>query len=289
VKQEAVAQFQPFPGISEQVYSRNDFAAICELIYQESANLLPPSKSTLVYSRLAPLVRTSGAGTFGEYIKRLRIDDDERRKAVNALTTNHTGFFREQHHFDHLREVARPELVQRIERGEPVRIWSAGCSSGEEVYSACMTLLGHKRVEARQFLSSNVATLATDLADHVLAKAKAATYDVEALSPVPFELRAEWIKMSNGTGTMSDPVRDMVRFRRLNLTHDWPFSRQFDIIFCRNVMIYFDLPTKERLVARFANLLKPGGYLYIGHSERVTGSANNSLELVGKTIYQRTR
>jgi len=123
----------------------------------------------------------------------------------------------------------------------------------------------------------------------VLAKAKAATYDVEALSPVPFELRAEWIKMSNGTGTMSDPVRDMVRFRRLNLTHDWPFSRQFDIIFCRNVMIYFDLPTKERLVARFANLLKPGGYLYIGHSERVTGSANNSLELVGKTIYQRTR
>jgi chemotaxis protein methyltransferase CheR len=289
MKHEARAQFTPFPGISEQVYSRDDFANIREIIYQESANVLPPSKSTLVYSRLAPLVRASATGTFSAYITRLEGDPAERHKAVCALTTNHTGFFREDHHFDHFRDVVRPTLRQNVDAGQPVRLWSAGCSSGEEVFSLCMTLLGPDKSEARRFQSGNVVALASDLADHVLVKGRTAIYDADALRPVPADLKALWVRMDERTdaGTISDAVRDMVRFRSLNLMNSWPIKRQFDAIFCRNVMIYFDQPTKEKLVERFVQHLRPGGFLYIGHSERVTGLATRQLELVGHTIYRR--
>lgn len=286
MKHQGSAQFVAFPGVSEFVYSEEDFARICELIYRESANVLPPGKSTLVYSRLAPLVRASGAGTFARYIERLGDDREERRKAVCALTTNHTSFFREEHHFDHFREVVRPLLFQKIAQGLPVRLWSAGSSSGEEVFSLCMTLLGPDRSEARRVFAGDVAVLATDLADHVLTKARAARYDEDSLASVPPELREKWVRAD---GVIADEVRALVRFRTLNLIGEWPLKRPFDVIFCRNVMIYFDQPTKDRLLQRFAGQLEPGGHLYIGHSERVFGRAAERLELVDKTTYRKRR
>lgn len=290
MKHEAIDQFVPFPGISEFVYSARDFAAVRELVYESSANVLPPNKSTLVYSRLAPLVRASGLGTFTAYIGKLKTDAAERHKAVCALTTNHTAFFREDHHFDHFRETVRPQMLRKLAAKQPVRMWSAGSSSGEEVFSLCMTLLGPDKGEARRILGSDIAVLATDLADHVLVKAKLGKYEADALAPVPANLRSQWVREDgDGGGTIADPIRELVRFKALNLMGQWPMKKPFDVIFCRNVMIYFDQETKDDLVARFADQLIPGGHLYIGHSERVAGAAASRLELVGKTIYRKTR
>lgn len=284
---EATGRFMAFPGVSEHVYGPRDFDRIRELIYQESANVLPPSKSTLVYSRLAPLVRNSGSGTFSNYIAKIADDAEERRKAVQALTTNHTGFFREEHHFDHFAEHVRPAILAKIKARQPVRLWSSACSSGEEVYSLCMTLLGADRSVAREILAADIAILATDIADHVLEKARAARYTAETLAPVPGDLRNAWLQMDGDGGVVVEAIRNMVRFRRLNLVKRWPITTSFDAIFCRNVMIYFDQDTKDQLVDRFVDHLEPGGYLYVGHSERVMGRAAARVELVDKTTYRR--
>ncbi len=281
--------FTPFPGISAQVYSRADFEAVRDIVYQIAGIVLPPGKATLVYSRLAPLVRESGQQTFARYIEFIRKDETARRKTINALTTNHTFFYRESHHFEHLAEVTRPALLAKAKAGHPVRIWSAGCSTGEELYSLGMTLLGPDKGEARGFLGKDVAILATDLADHAVAGAKAARYPVEALKDVPPQLTRAWTTARDGEAQIAPELCGMIRVKRLNLLGEWPMQRGFDVIFCRNVMIYFDQPTKDKLVARFANQLLPGGYLYIGHSERVAGPAQDVLELVGNTIYRKGR
>ncbi len=281
--------FTPFPGISAQVYSRNDFEAVSDLVYALAGIVLPPGKATLVYSRLVPLVRASGKQTFARYLDFVRQDQGERRKMVNALTTNHTFFYREAHHFDHLAKVVRPALLKRVHAGAPVRIWSAGCSTGEELYSLAMTLLGPDRSEAQSFLNGNVAILATDLADHAVAGAKAACYPAESLKDVPESLVRAWVSQQDGTAQIAPELTSIVHVKRLNLLGPWPLSRPFDVIFCRNVMIYFDQPTKETLVARFADQMTSGAHLYIGHSERVTGPACAALSSVGGTIYQKGR
>lgn len=287
MKHAAAEQFTPFPGISAQVYSRADFEAVRDIIYDAAGIVLPPGKATLVYSRLAPLVRDSGMQTFGRYIEHIRKDDAARRKTINALTTNHTFFYRERHHFDHLVSDVRAELLAKAKAGHPVRIWSAGCSTGEELYSLAMTLLGPDKSAAAPFLRSDVIILASDLADHAVAGAKAARYDMESLRDVPRELVSAWVKKVGDEAHIAPEVCNMIRVRRLNLLGPWPMQRPFDIIFCRNVMIYFDQPTKDRLVTRFIDQLLPGGHLYIGHSERVCGPRQDSMRLVGGTIYQK--
>ena len=280
-------QFTAFPGVSEQVYSRKDFEAIRAMIYAQAGIVLPPGKSTLVYSRIAPLVRESNAGTFGAYIQRIQNDPVEARKAVCALTTNHTFFWREPHHFEYFRDHVRQDLIDRLAGGGSVRIWSAGSSSGEEVYSLVMTLLGTDPREAKMILGADIAILASDLADHALAKARSAQYDAEAVEPLPAELRKRWVQTSGGMATIAPEAANLVRFRTLNLLGPWPIKRQFDVIFCRNVMIYFDQPTREKLIARFADQLVPHGHLFIGHSERVSGPAESRLDLVNLTTYRK--
>jgi len=275
------------PGVSPGIYSHADFRAIAELIYGESGNVLPQGKAMLVYSRIAPLVRKSGKATFRDYIAAIRNDANERKRAVDALTTNHTFFYREAHHFEHFAHTARGPLAQRLHAGQKVRLWSAGCSSGEETWSLVLTLLGTDRPEGLRLARRDIRLLATDLAAHVLRAAEAATYAEDDVREVPEALRRNWLKSGAGKVRVCDEARAIVRFRELNLLGDWPMRQPFDVIFCRNVMIYFDQPTKERLLARFASQLKPGGYLYIGHSERVSGPAAAMLEPVGPTIYQR--
>ncbi len=233
-------------------------------------------------------MRESNAGTFGAYIKRIQNDPVEARKAVCALTTNHTFFWREPHHFEYFRDHVRAGLVERLAKGGSVRIWSAGSSSGEEVYSLVMTLLGTDPREARMIMDADLAILASDLADHALVKAKAAQYDAEAVEPLPAALRSKWVKLSGNVAHIVPEAANLVRFRTLNLLGPWPIKRQFDVIFCRNVMIYFDQPTREALIGRFADQLVSRGHLFIGHSERVSGPAEAHLELVNLTTYRKT-
>lgn len=284
----ALAQaFDKLPGIGRGIYAPADFEAVRDIMQQSAGIVLAPGKAMLVYSRLAPLVRVAGCCTFAAYVARIREDEAERRKAVCALTTNHTFFFREDHHFDHLAHQVRPGMIKRAAAGEPVRVWSAGCSSGEETWSIVMTLLGADRTAARKFADGDVLVLATDIADHALATASAARYRTDALDAIPAELRRHWTSEAGQEATIVDEARALARFKPLNLLGDWPMRTAFDVIFCRNVMIYFDQPTKERLVHRFARQLAPGGFLYIGHSERVSGPAADVMTQVGPTIYRK--
>lgn len=286
----ALAAPETLPGISPGVYSAADFAAVSEIAHREAGIVLADGKAMLVYSRLAPLVRDSGCATFGSYIMRIRGDGAERNRAIMALTTNHTFFYREAHHFAHFAETVRPELVARLGRGQKARLWSAGCSSGEETWSLLMTLLGPDRAAGERIAKADVRLLASDIAAHALRKAEAARYRADELKAVPEALTRAWAAPSAGTDELeiTATVRAIARFRTLNLLGPWPMQGKFDAIFCRNVMIYFDTPTKERLVARFADALEPGGWLYVGHSERVTGPALDKLVSAGPTIYRRS-
>lgn len=275
------------PGVSPGIYDEKDFRAISEIAHAEAGIVLPAGKAMLVYSRLAPLVRNSGCATFSAYVIRIREDAAERQKTICALTTNHTFFYREAHHFEHFAHDVRPGFVDRLRSGGKVRLWSAGSSSGEETWSLLMTFLGPDKSEGADIARRDVRLLASDIATHALTKARAATYRAEDLKPVPEALRRNWMQVSGEDATVAPEVQQLARFRTLNLLGDWPMQGQFDVIFCRNVMIYFDNPTKERLVARFAEKLVPGGWLYIGHSERVTGPATNMLSSMGPTIYRK--
>jgi chemotaxis protein methyltransferase CheR len=278
---------QALPGISPGIYDERDFKAVAEMVHAEAGIMLPPGKAMLVYSRLAPLVRASGLGTFAAYLAAIRNNDEARRKAVCALTTNHTFFYREEHHFQHFAEVMRPAIRARLDRREPVRMWSAGCSSGEEVWSLVLTLLGPDRAEGRAIAARDLKLLASDIADHALEKASAARYEAKSLGALPDALRTTWTTDSGSDVVIVPEARELVQFRRLNLQGEWPMRRPFQAIFCRNVMIYFDQPTKDRLISRFAEHLEPGGYLYIGHSERVSGPAMALFDTAGPTIYRR--
>jgi chemotaxis protein methyltransferase CheR len=279
------------PGVSPAIYSEADFRRIADLIHSETGIVLSERKKMLAYSRLAPLVRRSGLTSFGAFLDALASDDRTMTEVVAALTTNHTYFHREPHHFDHFESVLRPDLARRALAGEEVRIWSAGCSTGEEIWTLMMVLLGADRAAGLKLAKANLLALASDISINALAGARAASYPASALDALPEALRGAWCVAERGGDeerlSIDPAVQAMVRFRELNLMGDWPMRRPFDVIFCRNVMIYFDGPTKDRLVERFARQLVPGGYLYIGHSERVSGPATSLLDPVGPTIYRR--
>jgi Methylase of chemotaxis methyl-accepting proteins len=275
------------PGVSPDIYSAVDFAQIAKIIYDAAGIVLPEGKAMLVYSRLAPLVRATATITFAKYIELIRENGVELNKAVAALTTNHTFFYRESHHFDHLRSEVRPRILEKLRDRQPVRLWSAGCSSGEETWSIIMTLLGPDRSAGLNIAKGDLRVLATDIAPHAIKRAEAATYPAKDLQPVPEDLRRAWTSQKGDNVVIGDTLRSITRFRLLNLLGDWPIRGKFDFIFCRNVMIYFDNPTKEKLVKRFSEALAPDGFLYVGHSERVTGPASSQLQLVGPTIYRR--
>ena len=278
------------PGISPQVYSAEDFNRIKTLVGREAGIVMDERKRMLAYSRIAPLVRKSGAQTFRDYLDHVDRDPSALSRTIAALTTNHTYFNREPHHFEHFATHVRPDLVARAEAGETVRLWSAGCSSGEEIYTLMMVLLGEDRGAGQSLAKRKFIALASDLAEHAVNAAAEATYPADALAAIPEKLRANWCDHNAQDPSklaIGREVKGLVRFRQLNLLRPWPFRNLFDVIFCRNVMIYFDGPTKEQLVLALARQLKPGGYLYIGHSERVPGEANRLLESDGSTIYRR--
>lgn len=264
-----------------------DFATIARMAHAHAGIVLTEGKRTLVSSRLARLAREHDDGSFESYVRLIVRDADARRQAIEALTTNHTKFFREDHHFHHVARVLRPMVLAAVAARQRVRLWSAGSSSGEEVYSLAMTLLGSDRNEARTILNGDVAILASDINARVLETGRAGLYAASARDEMPAELAKLWTAVRGDRLEIRPELRAMVRFRQLNLLNDWPMSGQFDAIFCRNTMIYFDADTSGELQCRMADRLKPRGFYYIGHSERLQGRADTLFEPVGQTIFRK--
>jgi chemotaxis protein methyltransferase CheR len=264
--------------------TRADFEFIAATVARRTGISLGPNKRNLVYGRLARRLRALGLDSFRQYCDILKGPgaDSEIGMLVNAITTNMTAFFREPHHFDHLRTVLaeRP----RTKPAGRLRIWSAGCSSGEEPYSIGMTLL---RALTDSAATRDARILATDIDTGVLAIAEAGTYPEDRIASIPAAERQRYaIRRPDGAMAMSETLRALITFRPLNLLDDWPMQGPFDAIFCRNVAIYFDKQTRERLFDRFADFLGPGGWLYIGHSETLFNVTGRFVS-AGRTIYQR--
>jgi chemotaxis protein methyltransferase CheR len=273
--------------LNEYILSDADFAAISSLISEAAGITLQPSKKTLVYSRLAKRLRATGMDSFSNYRKLLERDQAELTHMVEALTTNTTSFYREPHHFAHLERHLRSQVLPAAKAGERVRIWSAACSSGEEPYSIAFTILSAFAAAP----AVDVKILATDINSSIIEKAKLGIYEAGAVERVPQHILKSFFEPASEAAGQSFSVgskaRDLVRFRSLNLQGAWPMKNHFDVIFCRNVMIYFSQETQSQLWQRFANILKPGGILYIGHSERVSGPATALLHNTGPTTYVR--
>ncbi|WP_421934447.1 CheR family methyltransferase [Phenylobacterium sp.] len=271
----------------EFLFTNEDFQQIAQILHAHAGIALAEGKAALVYSRLAKRLRSLGLRSFREYCALVEDSNevDERQAMMAALTTNVTRYFREPHHFDHLRDVVLPPLVDRARKGGKIRLWSAACSNGQEPYSMAITVLAALPEAA----NLDVKILATDIDPNMVAEGRAGIYREEAIAPVPVDLRRRWFKKpASGGGDrweVADELRALVAFRELNLIGDWPMKGKFDVIFCRNVVIYFDEPTQERIWSRFAPMLNPGGTLYIGHSERVTGPATQIFETTGLTTY----
>lgn len=263
--------------------SNSQFNKVIQIVYQFSGIKLGAGKEALVKARLMKRLRALKIESFEDYMN--HIDNDEGReelsRMIDVITTNKTGFFREIEHFHYFRESILPEL-----KNQSMRFWSAACSSGEEPFSLAILL----RDELPNIESKDVKILATDISTTMLEKANNAVFREEALQDLPvcllkkyfINFRKEWPH----TYRLEDSVRTMVKFARLNLMGPWPMKRPFDVIFCRNVMIYFDKLTQQRLIQRFWHLLEPGGYLFVGHAEGLS-SISHKFHYVRPATYRK--
>jgi chemotaxis protein methyltransferase CheR len=266
-------------------FDDQDFRFLSQLAYEQTGIVLSDHKRDMVYGRLARRLRALDLTDFTDYCIFLKSDEGsvEISHLVNAITTNLTSFFRENHHFQHLRdEVIAPMLQQKNQR---LRIWSAACSSGMEPYSIAMSL----KHAARDLSGWDARILATDIDSNMLNIAIHGEYSASELKNIPPEYHS-YFQHSTRTERlrMKEELQSMIAFRQLNLLAPWPMKGTFDAVFCRNVVIYFDKPTKEKLFARIAETLKPNGWLYIGHSENLH-NISDRFQLVGRTIYRKVK
>lgn len=264
--------------------SESAFATISTLAKAEAGLVLPASKRTMVQSRLRTRLATTGMASYDAYAKFVAGPQGqaERRLMISALTTNVSHFFRENHHFELIRSAALPRLVAKAKSGQPIRIWSAGCSSGQEPYSIAMLILD----AAPELASLDTLILATDIDPRILEKAEAGVYSDQQIAGIPESYRARFLLHTQDGHQVSAAVKRMVRFRELNLLGEWPMRTRFDVIFCRNVVIYFDAATQDSLWPRFDAALQPTGWMFLGHSERVSDAAQSRFTSVGMTAYQ---
>ena len=268
-------------------YTDTHFRCIRDLVREHVGISMSDAKRELVYGRLARRLRRLGLDSFDQYCELLRHGGSgELEEFTNAITTNLTAFFREPHHFDYLASTLLPDLVREKAAHKRLRIWSAGCSTGEEPYSIAMTL-----AETIPGLDLwDVQILATDIDSNVLATGESGIYAenrIEGLSP---GRKKRWFHKGGGGNAgkvrVVPELRRLVRFRKLNLVDCWPMRGPFDIIFCRNVVIYFDKPTQTALFDRFACMLGHGCPLFIGHSESLF-KVSDRFKLIGKSMYSK--
>lgn len=270
---------------ADQSLDGESFKAIAALAYSESGLTLNTEKLPMVQSRLRSRLRALGLEGFAAYCTYLGSEKgvSERRHLISALTTNVSHFFREAHHFEHLSEHIGEAMTER--RG--VRLWSAGCSNGQEPLSIAMTLL--ERV--RDLSGHDLLILATDIDPAVVQFARQARYPEGWMNGLSDARKDRFFTTLEGEKERlfqaKASLRAILRFNELNLLRPWPMSRRFDAIFCRNVVIYFDQETQDVLWPRFAAALRPGGFLYLGHSERIADPGRYGFELAGPTTYRR--
>lgn len=263
-----------------------EFERICALLRERAGIHLSLAKRRLVMTRLAPRLRATQSRSFGDYLALVADEaSEESEHFLNALTTNVTGFFREPHHFEILRQRVLPAVDARPAKEGRLRFWCAACSTGEEPYSLAISLL-EAGLDPEQ---RDVRILATDIDSRVLAHAAAGVYELDRVKEIPpRELRRYF---SRGTGSraglvrVKPKVRSLVQFGRLNLLGPWPMSGPFDLILCRNVIIYFEQAARTELIRRFSGILGDRGYLFLGHSESMTGSVNSLFDALGHTVF----
>ena len=257
-------------AFSPMTISDADFRRMVNFI-QSSYGIDLSQKKQLITGRLSPAIRKLGYKSFGEFVNHVldKKEDSEITLIINKLTTNYTFFMREKEPLDFFRERIIPDLVQRHQRDKCLAIWSAGCSSGEEPYNLSMYIKDYLGMQASQW---DTRILATDISQKALAKAKKGVYEVP--DTVPESWRKKYFKKIEGSRyAVSPEIRNNVIFQTFNLMDPIKFRTKFDVIFCRNVMIYFDQPTKDALVRRFYDATVPGGYLMISHSENLSKDA----------------
>lgn len=278
------------PGASLKRLSTAGFERLSLFIHQELGIKMPPAKKPLLESRLQKRLRALGYASFTEYCEFLFSPgglEQELVMMIDLVTTNKTDFFREPHHFDFLSRVALPALVRQS--GPRVTVWSAGCSTGEEPYTiaAVMSDFGMNNPG----IAFDYSILATDISTRVLEHARKGIYKKERLLPVPDGVKRRYFLRSRDASKelarVCPELREKVRFMRLNFMDEaFPIEGQLDIIFCRNVIIYFNKETQERLIRKFCERLRPGGYLFLGHSETLSG-LGLPLKKVSASVYTR--
>ena len=273
--------------VREFEFTDANFERIRQFVSENTGIVLTEKKKDMVYGRLSKRVRKGGFGSFDAFINELDIGNEEEQDfMINAITTNLTAFFRENHHFEHLANVVIPELIEKNKYSKRIRIWSAGCSTGEEPYSIAITL----RENIPDIDRWDIKILATDLDANVVAHGKAGTYREDRITGLPDNIIKRWF--TSGVGDDGDMVQvapelqELITFKRLNLLHEWPMKGPFDFMFCRNVVIYFDKDTQRVLFDRYADLLAPQAHLFIGHSETLF-KVSTRFESRGHTIYKK--
>nr|WP_261368233.1 protein-glutamate O-methyltransferase CheR [Pseudosulfitobacter koreense] len=265
--------------------------ALHQVSYSEAGLILAPEKVRMVQSRLRHRLRETNIPDFEAYLALVRSDEgaQERRMMISALTTNVSHFFREPHHFDILGTRILPLAQAKLKAGGRFRIWSAGCSNGQEAFSIAMYLLDKDPT----LQDADFRILATDVDSKVISFAQAAIYPDRMTQGIPDRLRAQFLEPAEGAGQpahkIKDTVRQVIRFKELNLLKPWPMRQEFDVVFCRNVVIYFDGVTQDSLWPRFHAALAPEGILFLGHSERVSAPERMGFSVTGPTAYDKVQ
>lgn len=270
--------------------SEKEFGKIRSLVLQETGISLSPAKTELVKRRFTPRIRALGLNGFEDYIEHvLNHRETELEHFCDAITTNLTSFFREKHHFDFLRASGIAEILDRRQNSKRIRIWSAGCSTGQEAYCLAMTFLA----EIKFIRQWDLKILATDLDNKCLATGRAGLYREKDFDSMPSDLVAEYFHRVEravrgemvGFYQADNRLKELITFNKLNMLGEWPMKGKFDVIFCRNVFIYFNKETQTRIIERFAQLQDPGDYLCLGHSESIANPKGMGYQLQGKTLY----
>jgi len=269
----------------EFAFTQDDFNYLRDIVKKETGIISDEGKYTMYYSRLSRRVRKLGLPDFAAY-RQFLADNlvSESIELVNAVTTNLTSFYRESHHFDFLKDTLIPEKIKNNDK--TLRLWSAACSTGEEPYSIAMTLIDC----IHDIDQWDIEILATDIDSNVVATATRGVYALERIDSLDKKLIKKHMKKGSGNNAgfikMNDNLKKLIHFKQLNLLKTWPIKDKMDLIFCRNVVIYFDKETKIKLVDRFYDQLKSKGYLLMGHSESLHGISER-YDLHGKTVYQK--
>jgi chemotaxis protein methyltransferase CheR len=284
-EQLAMAAAADSPLLREYEFSDDDFQRIRRLVRERLGIALAQSKRELVYGRLSRRLRALQLRDFSAYLQLIESGDaEELQHFCNAITTNLTSFFRERHHFDFLAQLLLPALEHSHGGSRRMRLWSAGCSTGEEPYSIAMVLL-----ESMRYLRDwDIRILATDIDTNVVSHARRGLYSAERLEKMDGSRLLRWFERTpDGQHFMvSDELKQLIRFKTLNLMDEWPMKGPIDVIFCRNVVIYFDRDIQRQIVARMAALQRPDDHLILGHSESLL-QVSNQYRLVGDTIHRR--